>query len=85
MDRNELGKQRVAFAAFLRETRENHGISLSQVAESLGVKEETIEQWELGRRRMDIVELCAYCRAVGLSLDRCAVFMGVTKDEPNDN
>jgi transcriptional regulator with XRE-family HTH domain len=48
--------------------RKGAGLTQAQLAERLGVHQSFIVKCELGERRLDIVELRAFCAALGISL-----------------
>ncbi len=75
MDQSKLTKQRVTLAAFLQDARQKRGISPEQVAQRLGMAVDVVERWESGERLIDIVELAAYCQAIGLPVEKCVAFL----------
>jgi len=52
----------------LRETRENAKLRQEDVAESLDVPQSFVSKIESGERRLDILELRAWCEALGITL-----------------
>lgn len=56
------------FLAHLRGIRKDSGLTQDQVAERLGQTQSFVSKCELGERRIDIVELRAFCQALGVSL-----------------
>lgn len=57
------------FLETLREAREKAGVSQEELAARLGETQSFVSKCERGERRMDIVELREFCKAMGLTLD----------------
>ena len=55
------------FLRHLREVRRRAGLTQVEVGERLGVAQAIISKCERGERRLDIIELRAYCTALGTS------------------
>ena len=53
------------FLDLLRQARRDAGVTQVQVAASLDVPQSTVAKWETGHQRIDILEFCSYCEAVG--------------------
>lgn len=53
------------FLALLREAREDAGVTQQELAERLGTDQSTISKCERGERRIDVIELRRWCRALG--------------------
>ncbi|WP_449302226.1 helix-turn-helix transcriptional regulator [Pseudoxanthomonas mexicana] len=51
----------------LRTRRESLGLSQSEVARSLGWRQQTLSAIEAGARRLDVIEFLKLCGALGLS------------------
>lgn len=60
-----------AFLRLLKEAREAAGLTQEQVAERIGAKttQSVVSKCERGERRIDIVELRAFCRAIGIPFE----------------
>jgi transcriptional regulator with XRE-family HTH domain len=58
------------FLQALREARERAGISQEEVAARLGETQSFVSKCERGERRMDIVELREFCKAMGVTLEK---------------
>ena len=58
------------FLKCLREAREQAGLTQEDLAERLGVTQSFVSKCERGERRMDIVELSEFCRAMGITLEK---------------
>ena len=56
------------FLKLLREVRERAGLTQAQIAERLETTQSIISKCERGERRLDIVELNAWCQALGIPL-----------------
>ena len=56
------------FLKLLREVRERAGLTQEQIAERLETTQSIISKCERGERRLDIVELKAWCQALDISL-----------------
>lgn len=56
------------FTRLLRETRERAGLTQTALAERVGQSQSYISKWERGDLRLDLVQLRALCRAMGISL-----------------
>jgi transcriptional regulator with XRE-family HTH domain len=52
----------------LREARDQAGLTQIDLAERIGETQSFVSKVERGDRRLDIVELRQFCRAIGLSL-----------------
>jgi transcriptional regulator with XRE-family HTH domain len=50
--------------------REDTGVTQVELASRLGVTQSRVAKVELGERRVDIIELRAWCLALGISLER---------------
>lgn len=53
----------------LRERRELRRMTQTEVAERLGLKQETVSQHETGRRGLSASTLCAYAELYGATMD----------------
>lgn len=51
--------------ALLRELRQEAGLTQTELAERLGVNQTFVSKYELGERRLDLVQLTEVCRALG--------------------
>ena len=56
------------FTRLLRELREQAGLTQTALAERVGQSQSYISKWERGDLRLDLVQLRALCRAMGVSL-----------------
>jgi len=55
-------------AALLRQVRSDAGLTQGQVAESIGQTQSYVSKYENGEQRLDLIELEAVCKAVGIPL-----------------
>ncbi|HJX17307.1 MAG TPA: helix-turn-helix transcriptional regulator [Acidiferrobacterales bacterium] len=58
------------FLTCLREAREKSGVTQEEMAARLGETQSFVSKCERGERRMDIVELREFCKAMGLTLEK---------------
>lgn len=56
------------FIDLLRKTRQEAGLTQEVVAAKLGVTQTFISKCERGERRLDVIELRAWCSALGVDL-----------------
>jgi transcriptional regulator with XRE-family HTH domain len=54
--------------SLLRQARTEAGLTQEQVAKTLGRPQSFIAKYELGERRLDILELRQVCEALGVTL-----------------
>ena len=65
---NEI-PQRKKFLVLLKDIRHQNGVRQVELANQLGVPQSFISKYELGERRLDILELRQICHLIGISLD----------------
>jgi ribosome-binding protein aMBF1 (putative translation factor) len=56
------------FLNVLREARERAGLTQVQLAQKIGETQTFVSKCERGERRIDLIELRAFCQALGLNL-----------------
>jgi transcriptional regulator with XRE-family HTH domain len=56
----------------LRSIRQEAGLRQEDLAEALGRKQAFVSKYEMGERRLDVLELAAICDAVGMTLTEFA-------------
>lgn len=56
------------FLTLLRKTREQRGLTQSDIAMRLNATQSFVSKCERGERRLDIVELSAWCAALNIAL-----------------
>lgn len=54
------------FAKLLRAAREEAGFTQEEVAARLETTQTFISKCERGERRLDVIELCSWCEALGI-------------------
>lgn len=55
-------------AALLRQVRLDANLTQSQLAEKVGQTQSYVSKYENGEQRLDLIELEAVCKALGISL-----------------
>lgn len=68
MPRLFSNNRRKALQDILRQRRLMAGLTQKQLASAIGVPQSFVSKYEAGERRLDLVELEAICRALGVSL-----------------
>jgi transcriptional regulator with XRE-family HTH domain len=68
VDKTIYSTEYVRFLNLLRQTREQVGLTQVELARRLDATQSFISKCERGERRIDIVELQAFCAAMGISL-----------------
>jgi transcriptional regulator with XRE-family HTH domain len=61
-------KRQQALLSLLRQVREEAGMTQVDVAKALGVPQSFVSKYELGERRLDLLELSDVCSAIGVPL-----------------
>jgi transcriptional regulator with XRE-family HTH domain len=56
------------FLKVLREARERAGLTQEELARKIGETQTFVSKCERGERRVDVIELRAFCHAFGLNL-----------------
>ncbi len=67
MEKSLVSKGYRLFLRQLREARKRSGLTQVGLAERLAETQSFISKCERGERRIDVVELRAFCRALGVS------------------
>ena len=67
-------KMKLSFTQWLKLVRENAGLSQQAIADALGVKVQTVGNWESGRTRptLDLDHAETLCRLLNVSLETAA-------------
>ena len=63
------GKRQHVLLSLLRAVREEAGFSQKELAVALGMGQTIVSKYEHGIRRLDLLELDAICRIVGITLE----------------
>lgn len=66
-ERSVFSNEYQAFLRHLREARREAGLTQVEVGKRLGVAQAIISKCERGERRLDVIELRAYCGALEVS------------------
>lgn len=67
MEKSIFTQEYLLFLGQLRMARKAAGMTQEQVAERLRQTQSFVSKCERGERRIDVIELRAYCRAIGIS------------------
>jgi transcriptional regulator with XRE-family HTH domain len=67
MEKSIYSREYSLFLELLRTTRENEDLTQAEVARRLDQTQSFVSKVERGERRLDIVELRAFCSAMGIS------------------
>lgn len=67
MEKSIYSMQYKLFLDLLRSARESGGLTQGDVALKLGVTQSFVSKCERGERRLDIIEVRAWCIALGVS------------------
>lgn len=68
MQKSLISEEYRLFLAFLKKVRQDNGVTQERIAKKLKATQSFVSKVERGERRLDVVELRRWCRALGLSL-----------------
>ena len=68
MEKSLQTRKHRQLAELLRTIRIESGLTQVDIAERLGETQSAVSKVESGQRRLDLVQLQTYCKAVGVSL-----------------
>jgi len=68
MPKTIFSKDQERLLKLLRDAREKAGVTQVELAAKLGVPQSFVSKVESGERRVDLIELQAICKAMGISL-----------------
>ena len=68
MEKSTFTREYAALCRLLRETREKAGLTQVGLAEKIGETQSYVSKVERGERRLDLVQLQAFCRAMKTTL-----------------
>lgn len=60
--------QKLRLSALLRQVRQESALTQLQVAEKISQTQSYVSKYEAGEQRLDLIELEAVCKAVGIPL-----------------
>lgn len=66
MEKSIYSREYSLFLDQLRKAREEKGLTQTEVAAKLGQTQSFVSKVERGERRIDVVELRAFCAAIGI-------------------
>jgi transcriptional regulator with XRE-family HTH domain len=72
MARHRKTKEQQALQFLLRQIRREAGLRQVDLGERLGQPQSFVSKYELGERRLDIMQVRSVCTAVGISLEEFA-------------
>lgn len=67
MEKSIYSREYSLFLGLLRNARETAGLTQAEIAEDLGQTQSFVSKVERGERRIDVVELRAFCTALNIS------------------
>jgi transcriptional regulator with XRE-family HTH domain len=68
MSKSKFSSEYSHFLSLLRSAREGRGITQAALAKSLDRDQTYVSKCESGERRVDVVELSHFCKALGIPL-----------------
>lgn len=68
MEKSTFTREYAGLCRLLRETREKAGLTQVELAEKIGETQSYVSKVERGERRLDLVQLQTFCRALKTSL-----------------
>ena len=68
MDKSIFTPEQIKFQELLRQVRKEAGLTQAELAERLKTLQTIVSNFEIGERRLDVLELRQVCAAVGLPL-----------------
>ncbi len=75
MEKSIYSKSYEIFLERLKQARLDSGLSQKEVADRIGRTQSFVSKCERGERRIDIVEMRAFCGAIGISFHRFMTFL----------
>ncbi|MBF3450554.1 helix-turn-helix domain-containing protein [Burkholderia pseudomallei] len=73
MEKSIYSRRYAQFAKLLRAAREEAGFTQEEVAARLKTTQTFISKCERGERRLDVIELCSWCEALGIPASQFVV------------
>lgn len=68
MEKSISTEDHARLASLLRQLRQEAGLHQEELADRLGVNQSFVSKYELGERRLDLVQLKQICEALGITL-----------------
>lgn len=68
MDKSIFTPEQVKFQELLRQVRKEAGLTQAELAQRLNTLQTIVSNFEIGERRLDVLELRQVCAAVGMPL-----------------
>jgi transcriptional regulator with XRE-family HTH domain len=86
-DKSIFTREYAVFLSTLRQLREESGRTQTDVAKILKRDQSVVSKCERGERRMDVIELRVYCKAIGMEFEKFikileAELVGASKGRP---
>jgi len=81
MEKSTFSREYDIFLKHLREARKNAGFTQEQLAEQIDNTQSFVSKCERGERRLDIVEVREFCKALSISFPQFA--KKLDKDMPD--
>jgi transcriptional regulator with XRE-family HTH domain len=69
MEKSAFNKNYMLFLSHLRHTRKLAGLTQEEVAKRLQQTQSFVSKCERGERRIDVIELIAFCKAIDISIE----------------
>lgn len=69
MSKDDFRRRKERLQQILYQLRREAGLSQIELAKRLGKPQSYVSKYELGERRLDLLELSQICEAVGISLE----------------
>lgn len=89
MEKSIYSAEYAIFLQCLKDARKQAGITQEQLASRLGESQSLISKCERGERRIDVVELHHFCRALDITVDNFVLQMSAAfaknKDASGDS
>lgn len=79
MEKSIYSDEYKLFIKLLRGARERFGLTQQEIAERLNATQTFVSKCERGERRLDVVELRAWCTALGITLNDFLVELDKTR------
>ncbi|WP_412479662.1 helix-turn-helix domain-containing protein [Azonexus sp. IMCC34839] len=70
MDKSIYSREYNLFLDLLRRNRQQTGLTQEDIASILGVTQSFVSKCERGERRLDVVEVRTWCRALGIPIQK---------------